>query len=146
MGVKAKKALKKKLNKASSSLLSAEKDADFLPLKGESVDNKLMVKKDQKPLVQKGQKNTSSVLYIGRIPHGFYEKEMEAYFVQFGKVKRLRIARNKKTGKSKHYGFIQFEDSEVGLIAITFNVCVFIHMIVLLCYLTILAYCRWQKL
>uniref|UniRef100_A0A2P2LP94 RRM domain-containing protein n=1 Tax=Rhizophora mucronata TaxID=61149 RepID=A0A2P2LP94_RHIMU len=37
-----------------------------------------------------------------------------AYFVQFGKVKRLRIARNKKTGKSKHYGFIQFEDSEVA--------------------------------
>ena len=75
---------------------------------------------EQKPL-----ENTSSVLYVGRIPHGFYEEEMEGaffflcfsdfrlfsssvfiiylfiwlflgFFGQFGTVKRLRIARNKK--------------------------------------------------
>ena len=36
------------------------------------------------------------VLYIGRIPHGFYEDQMKEYFSQFGNVTRLRIARNKK--------------------------------------------------
>uniref|UniRef100_A0A453B5J6 RRM domain-containing protein n=2 Tax=Aegilops tauschii subsp. strangulata TaxID=200361 RepID=A0A453B5J6_AEGTS len=36
------------------------------------------------------------------------------FFQQFGAVKRVRIARNRKTGKSKHYGFIEFENPEVS--------------------------------
>ena len=36
------------------------------------------------------------VVYLGRIPHGFYEKEMRAYFGQFGEVSQLRLSRNKK--------------------------------------------------
>uniref|UniRef100_A0A453B5G1 RRM domain-containing protein n=1 Tax=Aegilops tauschii subsp. strangulata TaxID=200361 RepID=A0A453B5G1_AEGTS len=38
------------------------------------------------------------------------------FFQQFGAVKRVRIARNRKTGKSKHYGFIEFENPEVAKI------------------------------
>ncbi|CAO2825513.1 unnamed protein product [Amaranthus hypochondriacus] len=84
-----------------------ESNADFLPLeggparklpKGEDLDNK------------------ATVVYIGRIPHGFYEDEMEGFFQQFGTIKRLKIARNRKTGKSKHYGFIEFEYPEVAKI------------------------------
>ncbi|KAG8719412.1 hypothetical protein FRC08_002887 [Ceratobasidium sp. 394] len=56
------------------------------------------------------------VLYLARIPHGFYEDEMKAYFSQFGNVTRLRISRNKKTGKSKHYGFIEFDSASVAQI------------------------------
>lgn len=36
---------------------------------------------------------------------------MRPYFSQFGKIKKLRLSRNKKTGKSKHYAFIEFEDA-----------------------------------
>ncbi|PWA81627.1 RNA-binding (RRM/RBD/RNP motifs) family protein [Artemisia annua] len=60
--------------------------------------------------------NKSTVLYIGRIPHGFYENEMEAFFKQFGEIRRIRIARNKKTGKSKHFGFLEFASPEVAKI------------------------------
>ncbi|KAJ3081977.1 hypothetical protein HK102_002001 [Quaeritorhiza haematococci] len=56
------------------------------------------------------------VVYLGRIPHGFYEKEMRAYFAQFGEVTRLRLSRNKKTGKSKHYAFIEFSSEDVAKI------------------------------
>ncbi|KAJ0101958.1 hypothetical protein Patl1_05945 [Pistacia atlantica] len=108
MGAKQKKALKKNLKKASSqlSIPSDKKEAaDFLPLEG-GPGRKLPV---EKPPVCK-----ASVLYIGRIPHGFYEKEMQAFFGQFGVIKRLRIARNKKNGKSKHFGFLEFKDPEVA--------------------------------
>ncbi|KAF9007625.1 hypothetical protein BDQ17DRAFT_1407471 [Cyathus striatus] len=56
------------------------------------------------------------VLFLGRIPHGFYEDQLKAYFAQFGEVTRLRISRNKKTGKSKHYGFIEFDSFAVAKI------------------------------
>lgn len=59
-------------------------------------------------------KSTPGIVYLGRVPHGFYEHEMRAYFSQFGQVTRLRLSRNKKTGRSKHYAFIEFADSEVA--------------------------------
>ncbi|KAG6879691.1 hypothetical protein C0992_012989, partial [Termitomyces sp. T32_za158] len=36
------------------------------------------------------------VVYIGRVPHGFYEDQMRGYFSQFGDVTRVRLSRNKK--------------------------------------------------
>jgi nucleolar protein 15 len=106
MGTKAKKATVKKSLKKVNAIKPSEA-ADFLPLEG-GPGRKIP---NHKPL-----ENASPVLYIGRIPHGFYEKEMEAYFGQFGTVKRLRIARNKKTGKSRHFGYIEFESPEVAKI------------------------------
>ncbi|KAF3157848.1 hypothetical protein TWF225_002632 [Orbilia oligospora] len=62
------------------------------------------------------------IIYLGRIPHGFYEDEMRAYFSQFGTIDRLRLCRNKATGKSKHYAFIQFSSVEVArIVAETMN-------------------------
>ncbi|EPQ52857.1 hypothetical protein GLOTRDRAFT_140451 [Gloeophyllum trabeum ATCC 11539] len=62
------------------------------------------------------------VIYIGRLPHGFYEDQMRGYFSQFGAVTRLRLSRNKKTGRSKHYAFVEFASSEVAkIVADTMN-------------------------
>ena len=33
----------------------------------------------------------SGVVYLGRIPHGFFEKEMRAYFSQFGEVSECTV-------------------------------------------------------
>ena len=44
------------------------------------------------------------------------EKSLKQYLSQFGTVSRLRIARNKKTGAMKHYGFVEFADKDVALI------------------------------
>lgn len=51
---------------------------------------------------------------ISRIPHGFFEPQMKKYFSQFGEIKRLRLSRNKKTGASKHYAFIEFAHGDVA--------------------------------
>jgi nucleolar protein 15 len=57
------------------------------------------------------------VMYLARLPHGFYEHELRAYFGQFGEITRLRVVRNKKTGASRHRAFIEFADAEVADIA-----------------------------
>ena len=57
------------------------------------------------------------VLYLGSVPHGFYEHEIRQYFSQFGEITRLRVVRNKKTGASRHRAFIEFADAEVADIA-----------------------------
>ncbi|KAL8162089.1 hypothetical protein V2J09_013578 [Rumex salicifolius] len=115
----------KKAKKRSTPIVSSSQEktgADFLPLEG-GPGRKLL---KGEPLESK-----ATVVYIGRIPHGFYEDEMEAFFKQFGTIKRLKIARNRKwsvialyheelkieeTGQSKHYGFIEFEYPEVAKI------------------------------
>lgn len=65
----------------------------------------------------KSKKQQRGIIYIGRIPHGFYEDEMSKYFEQFGPIINLRLSRNKKTGKSKHFGFIEFGSYDVAKIA-----------------------------
>jgi nucleolar protein 15 len=56
------------------------------------------------------------VLYFGRVPKSMPEEPLRAYLSQFGDISRLRLSRNRKTGASKHYAFVEFEDEEVGQI------------------------------
>ncbi|GAA5828707.1 hypothetical protein JCM3766R1_003796 [Sporobolomyces carnicolor] len=93
-----------------------EKDAkpfkvEELPkVKGDSVQKKLEAKAERKKNAKTG------TVYLGRIPHGFHEAEMKSYFSQFGEVTRLRLSRNKQTGASKHYAFIEFQYASVAAI------------------------------
>lgn len=51
------------------------------------------------------------------MPHGFFEEQIKKYFQQFGEVKRLRLARSKKTGGSKGFAYVEFEYPEVAQVA-----------------------------
>ncbi len=42
---------------------------------------------------------------------------MRAYFSQFGELTHLRLARNRRTGNSKHYAFVEFASPAVADIA-----------------------------
>lgn len=57
------------------------------------------------------------VLYIGHLPHGFYEEQLRGFFSQFGTVLRVRVARSKKTARAKGYGWVQFANDAVARIA-----------------------------
>lgn len=47
---------------------------------------------------------------------------MRAYFSQFGPINRLRLSRNRNTGASKHYAFIEFASAGVAsIVASTMN-------------------------
>jgi nucleolar protein 15 len=75
---------------------------------------KKLKKKAKKAAEKSSASGKPGVVYIGRIPHGFYEQEMKQYFSQFGSIKNLRLSRNRKTGKSKHFAFVEFESAEVA--------------------------------
>lgn len=95
----------------------SEKDPDD---QGYEVGNEIpkLGKKLKKKAKKAAEKDSTSgkpgVVYIGRIPHGFYEQEMKQYFSQFGTITNLRLSRNRKTGKSKHFAFVEFESAEVA--------------------------------
>ena len=57
---------------------------------------------------------TPGTLYLGRLPHGFFEPQLRAYFSQFGEITHLRLARNRRTGKSQHHAFIEFASAAVA--------------------------------
>ena len=65
----------------------------------------------------KNMSEYSSIIYVSRLPNGFHEKELSKYFSQFGDLKEVRLARNKKTGNSRHYGFIEFANKDDAKIA-----------------------------
>eukprot|EP00949_MAST-11_sp_MAST-11-sp1_P000647 g647.t1 len=70
----------------------------------------------------KKKKERDAVVYLGHIPHGFFEEQMRGFFSQFGDVRNLRLSRSKKTGRSRGYAFIEFESQEVAkIVAATMN-------------------------
>lgn len=81
---------------------------------GQEVPGAPKMSKKQKKQIQEAADDKPGVVYVGRIPHGFYEHEMREYFKQFGNILKLRLSRNRKTGASKHVAWIQFESSVVA--------------------------------
>lgn len=78
-------------------------------------------RRSSRPACKDGDPNAppknGAVIYIGHVPHGFYEQQMRGFFSQFGVVTRVRLSRSKKTGNSKHFAFIEFKFPEVASIA-----------------------------
>ena len=57
------------------------------------------------------------IIRLSGLPYGFFERELFSYFSQFGVVTRLKLVRSKKTGGSRGYAYIEFEDEDVARIA-----------------------------
>ncbi|KAJ9141857.1 Ribosomal biogenesis protein gar2 [Pleurostoma richardsiae] len=80
---------------------------------GQAVGKIPKVKKDKKAEKKTdaaGENEEPGVVYVGGLPHGFFEHQLQEYFSQFGPVSRLRLSRNKRTGASRHYAFLEFEE------------------------------------
>lgn len=63
------------------------------------------------------QRLNRGVVLIQNLPHGFFEEQLQAYFRQYGRVTRLRLARSERTGNSRGYAFVEFRYPEVAEIA-----------------------------
>lgn len=85
--------------------------------KGQDVGKAPKAKKSATTVATTKPSGKPGVMYLGSIPHGFYEHEIREYFSQFGAITRLRVVRSKKTGASRHRAFVEFADAEVADIA-----------------------------
>ncbi|XP_061579999.1 MKI67 FHA domain-interacting nucleolar phosphoprotein [Cololabis saira] len=78
--------------------------------------------KEAKKNRKQDNKLVPGVVYVGHLPLGLFEPQLESYFQQFGTVLRLRLSRSKKTGGSKGYAFVEYECDEVAqIVAETMN-------------------------
>ena len=88
-------------------------------IKGKGKGKAQQGKRNPHGLGAKGTANAakaSSVIYLGHIPNGFFENQMRKFFAQFGVVKRVKLFRSQKTGGSKGYGFIEFEEAATAAV------------------------------
>ena len=52
-------------------------------------------------------------LYVGNLPYSVSDSDLEAMFAPHGSVKSAQVIMDRDTGRSKGFGFVEFEnDSE----------------------------------
>lgn len=57
-------------------------------------------------------------IYIGNINYKLSEEELQQIFEEYGDVVSLKIIKDKRTGRSKGYGFVEMSNKESALQAI----------------------------
>ncbi|MFZ5808705.1 MAG: RNA recognition motif domain-containing protein [Chloroflexota bacterium] len=59
-------------------------------------------------------------LYVGNLPYSVTEDELRDYFAQAGSVKSVALIRDRDTGRSKGFAFVEYETVEEAQKAIDF--------------------------
>ncbi len=49
-------------------------------------------------------------LYIGNLPYSVDQAQLEAMFAEFGTIASAVVISDRNTGRSKGFGFVEFED------------------------------------
>jgi RNA recognition motif-containing protein len=64
-------------------------------------------------------KETAMNLYVGNLPYRITEDELRATFEEFGEVSSCTIIKDKVTGQSKGFGFLEMPEASAAEAAIT---------------------------
>ena len=57
-------------------------------------------------------------IYVGRLPYRMTEDQVQQTFEEFGRVSSCLIIKDKTTGASKGFGFVEMPDAHAGQAAI----------------------------
>ena len=57
-------------------------------------------------------------LYVGNLPYGVRDNDLEQAFGQFGAVASARVMMERDTGRSKGFGFVEMGNDAEGLCCI----------------------------
>jgi cold-inducible RNA-binding protein len=53
-------------------------------------------------------------LFVGSLPWGVNDQELEDMFKDFGTVTSAKVIMDRDTGRSKGFGFVEFDDDAAG--------------------------------
>jgi len=56
--------------------------------------------------------STSTELYVGNLSYDVREKDLRRAFGKYGAVRTVRLIKNRGTGKSKGYGFVEMQNAK----------------------------------
>ena len=59
-----------------------------------------------------------SKLYVGNLPYGVRDHDLEQAFIQFGAVASAKVMMERETGRSKGFGFVEMSSEEQASAAI----------------------------
>ncbi|KAI4527131.1 RNA-binding domain-containing protein [Schizophyllum commune Loenen D] len=79
-------------------------------VKEHKLDGKII---DPKRAIPRQEHQRATKLFIGGLPGSVTSESMRAFFSQFGKVIDSTVMLDRETGRSKGFGFISFEDTDV---------------------------------
>ena len=51
-------------------------------------------------------------IYVGNLNYSLKEEELQEVFEQFGEVVSVKIIKDRETGRSKGFGFVEFSSEE----------------------------------
>jgi len=57
-------------------------------------------------------------LFVGSLPYSTGDDELNELFASFGTVASARVINDRESGRSKGFGFVEFEDDAAGKAAI----------------------------
>ncbi|KAL1925636.1 uncharacterized protein VTP21DRAFT_519 [Calcarisporiella thermophila] len=60
----------------------------------------------------------SAYVYVGGLPFDLTEGDIICIFSQYGEVTDINLVRDKKTGKSKGFAFVKYEDQRSTILAV----------------------------
>lgn len=60
----------------------------------------------------------ASKLYVGGLPYSTTDQELEEVFAAHGKVVSAKVITDRESGRSKGFGFVEFESAEEAQAAI----------------------------
>ena len=81
------------------------------------LSSRTLTEKKASSTVARVSKNKQAVLKVGGLPSEFSEKEVRAFFAQFGTIRKMRLSRSTRTARSRCFAFVQMELPEVAAIA-----------------------------
>jgi RNA recognition motif-containing protein len=63
----------------------------------------------------------AKTLYVGNLPWGITEEELTQAFSEHASIESVRIIKDRETGRSKGFGFVEVEDDNVEDIVAKMN-------------------------
>ncbi|MGD9153696.1 MAG: RNA-binding protein [Gammaproteobacteria bacterium] len=60
-------------------------------------------------------------LYVGNLPYSVTEESLESLFSQFGQVESVVLIKDRETGRTKGFGFVEFKKQSEAEAALKLN-------------------------